>query len=115
MDNPQHNIQFKDFEKVDFRAGTIIKAEEFPEARLPAYKLWVDLGPLGIKKSSAQITGNYELKELPGKQVVCIINLGSKQIGPFVSEILVSGFADEKGEVVLTTSDKTVPNGAKLY
>lgn len=108
-------IQWSDFEKVEMRVGTITRAEIFPEAHKPAYKLWVDLGVLGIKKSSAQITVNYIPDELVGKQVICICNFGTKQIGPLLSEVLVTGFPDENDNVVLATSDKKIPNGAKLF
>lgn len=115
MDKIKSEISWPDFEKVDLRAGTIIKVEDFPEARKPAYKVWVDFGPLGVKKSSAQITKHYSLDELVGKQVVCIVNFGEKQIGPFISQFLLSGFADESGDVILTAVDKKVPNGAQLF
>lgn len=108
-------IQWNDFEKVELRAGTIIQVEEFPEARKPAYKVWVDLGELGVKKSSAQITTQYQMNELQGKQVVCVVNFEKKQIGSFMSEVLVTGFPDENNDVILTTIDKKVPNGAKLF
>lgn len=108
-------IQWDDFAKVDLRIGTIIEARTFPEARKPAYQLWVDLGPLGIKKSSAQITRNYLPEDLPGKQVLCVCNFPPRQIGPFLSEILVTGFADEAGGIVLAGSDQAVPNGQKLH
>ncbi|KQN37929.1 tRNA-binding protein [Pedobacter sp. Leaf41] len=107
-------ITWDDFEKVDLRVGTVLEALEFPEARRPAYKLRVDFGELGIKTSSAQITKHYTLDELLGKQIVGVINFPKKQIGKFMSEFLVTGFADENGDIVLTAVDKKVPNGSKL-
>ena len=108
-------IEWSDFERVQIMVGTIVKAEEFPEARKPAYKLWVDLGALGVKQSSAQITEAYALTTLVGKQVVCVTNFPPKQIGPVMSEVLVTGFPSETGHVILATPDKTVPNGARLF
>ncbi|WP_293784240.1 tRNA-binding protein [uncultured Pedobacter sp.] len=107
-------ITWGDFEKVELRVGTILEAFEFPEARRPAYKLKVDFGEFGIKMSSAQITKHYTLEELPGKQIVGVINFPKKQIGKFMSEFLVTGFADENGDIVLTTVERKVPNGSKL-
>ncbi len=107
-------IQWKDFEKVELCVGTIIKVEDFPEARKPAYKLTIDFGSFGIKKSSAQITTLYKKEELFGKQIVGVINFPLKQIGPFVSECLMTGFADENGNIVLTEPERKVPNGAKM-
>jgi len=108
-------ISWKDFEKVQISVGTITKVEPFPQARNPSYILHVDLGELGLKKSSAQITVHYSMEELIGKQVVCVTNFPSKQIGPIMSEVLVTGFPDEDGNVVLCTPDKAVKNGVKLY
>ncbi|MBM3548646.1 MAG: tRNA-binding protein [Alphaproteobacteria bacterium] len=109
-------IQFADFDKVDIRVGTIVEAEPFPEARRPAYKLRVDFGPeIGLKRSSAQITGYYKPEELIGRQVAGVVNFPPKQIGPVKSEVLVLGFPDENGEVVLVAVTHKVPNGGKLF
>ena len=107
-------ITWNDFEKVELRVGTILEAYEFPEARKPAYKLQVDFGEFGIKTSSAQITKHYTLSELQGRQIVGVVNFPKKQIGKFMSEFLVTGFADENGDIVLTAVDKKIPNGSKL-
>lgn len=109
-------IDFDDFLKVDIRVGTITQAEPYPEARRPAYKIWVDFGDgIGLKKTSAQITAHYTLDELPGRQVAAVVNFPPKQIGKFMSEILVLGFPDEAGEVVLIGPGHQVPNGGRLY
>ena len=109
-------ISFDDFLKVDVRVGQITKAEPFPEARKPANKLWVDFGPeIGEKKSSAQITAHYTPEELAGKRVLAVVNFPPRQIGKFMSEILVLGVPDADGEVVLLTPDKDVPLGGRMY
>ena len=109
-------ISFADFEKVDIRVGTIVGVEPFPEARRPAFKLRVDFGPeIGVKKSSAQVAANYAPDQLLGRQVAAVVNFPPKQIGPFMSEVLMLGFPDEKGAVVMVGIDRAVPNGGKLY
>ena len=116
MADAQAEISFADFKKVDIRVGTIVKTEPFPEAHRPAFKLWVDFGSdVGVKKASAQITKHYELEELPGRQVAAVINFPPKQIGTFMSEVLVLGFPDGEGEVVMISPDSTVPDGGRLY
>ena len=104
------------FKLLDFRAGTIVRVEEFPEAKKPAFKVWVDLGAeMGVKKSSAQIQGNYTVEKLMHMQVICVVNLPSKQIGPFQSQILITGFKDDENEIVLAAPLTKVPNGARLH
>jgi len=108
-------IRFVDFEKVDIRVGIVTRAEAFPEARRPAYKLEIDFGPeLGVKRSSAQITRHYAPAELLGRRVVAVVNFPPKRIGPVVSEVLVLGAYDEAGEVVLLAPDRAVAPGSKI-
>jgi|TARA_B100000315_G_scaffold32694_1_gene27497 tRNA-binding protein len=109
-------IDFNDFLKVDVRVGTVIRVEQFPDARKPALKLWIDFGPkIGERKTSAQITRNYEAEALVDRQVAAVVNFPSRQIGKFMSEVLVLGFPDEAGEVTLIGPDKAVPNGGRLF
>jgi tRNA-binding protein len=109
-------IAYDDFTRVDIRVGTIIDAQRFPEARRPAIKLWVDFGAaIGVKKSSAQLTTHYSPEALKGRQVAAVVNFPPRQIGPFISEVLVLGFPDPEGAVVLIAPDLAVPNGGKLF
>ncbi|RYE20311.1 MAG: tRNA-binding protein [Sphingobacteriales bacterium] len=107
-------ISWQDFEKVELRVGTILDAVDYPEARKPAYKIKVDFGEFGIKWSSAQITKHYTKDELAGRQIIGVINFPKKQIGKFMSEFLVTGFADENGDIVLAAVERPVRNGSKL-
>lgn len=107
-------ISWNDFEKIDIRSGTIIEANDFPKARKPAYQLTIDFGPLGIKRSSAQITHHYSKEDLLSKQVVAVVNFPVKQIAGFFSECLVLGIYDEHNDVVLLKPDKPVANGQKI-
>lgn len=108
-------ISWSDFEAVELRVGTVIAVEAFPEARRPAYKVTVDFGPeLGIRRTSAQVTALYTPEELLGRQVVCVVNFPPKQIGPMMSEFLLTGFYRKDGAVVLAVPERDVPNGAKL-
>jgi tRNA-binding protein len=109
-------ITFDDFLKVDIRVGTIVEASPFPEARKPAYRLVIDFGPaIGLKKSSAQITANYRLDQLVGRQVAAVVNFPPRQIGPMQSEVLTLGFPDEAGQVMLISPDRRVPDGGRMY
>ena len=113
---PAEEIAFDDFLKVDIRVGTIISADDFPEARNPSYRLVIDFGPaIGRKKSCAQIVANYERADLVGRQVAAVVNFPPRQIGPAMSEVLTLGFADDAGEVVLFSPDRHVPAGARLF
>ena len=108
-------ISWSDFEKIELRVGTIVDVLEFPEARRPAYKVFANFGPeIGIKKSSAQVTDLYSRKELIGKQIVGVVNFPAKQIGPFRSEFLLTGFVQRDGAVVLAVPERPVANGLKL-
>ena len=108
-------INWNDFERVDLRAGTIVRVEDFPEARKPAYRIWVDFGAeLGVKKTSAQVTSLYSKEELIGKQIIGVVNFPPKQIGKFISEFLLTGFPDEHGNVVIAQTERNVKNGSRL-
>ncbi|WP_372885456.1 tRNA-binding protein [Shimia sp.] len=110
------DLTFDDFLKVDIRAGTVTRAEPYPEARRPAIKLWVDFGgELGVRKSSAQITAHYDPEALIGRQVLAVVNFPPRQIGRFMSEILVLGLPDETGEIVLIGPDSKVPDGGRMH
>ncbi|RZJ42762.1 MAG: tRNA-binding protein [Brevundimonas sp.] len=109
-------IGFDDFMKVDIRVGQVVKAEPFPEARKPAYRLTIDFGPdIGVKKSSAQITVHYTLDELQGRKVAAVVNFPPRQIGPVMSEVLTLGFPDAEGNVVLVGVDRDTPLGGRLF
>jgi tRNA-binding protein len=109
-------ISFEDFAKVDVRVGTVVEAQAFPRARRPAIKLWVDFGSeLGVRKTSAQLTVHYTPEKLVGRQVAAVVNFPAKQIGKFMSEILVLGFPDSDGAVVLLNVDENVPDGGRLF
>jgi len=108
-------ITWDDFERVELRAGTVIRVEDFPEARSPAYKIWADFGEeLGVLKSSAQVTDLYTKDNLENRQIIGVVNFPPKQIGPFMSEFLVTGFPTENGSVVLAEPERSVPDGSEL-
>ncbi|WP_298973850.1 tRNA-binding protein [uncultured Roseobacter sp.] len=110
------NISFDEFLKVDVRCGTVLRAEPFPEARKPAIKMWIDFGDeIGERKSSAQVTAHYTPEALVGKQVLAVVNFPPRQIGPFMSEVLVLGLPDDTGEIVLITPDIEVPGGGRMH
>ena len=114
MGNSQ--ITYDDFARVDIRVGTIVRAESYPEARNPAFKIWIDLGPeIGEKKTSAQVTKHYTPETLMGMQAACVVNFPPRQIGKFMSEVLLLGFPDDADEVVMIGPGQKVPNGGKLY
>ncbi len=116
MVDSHESIGFDAFLKLDIRVGTVVKAEPYPEARRPAYKVWVDFGAeLGVKKTSAQATAHYTVEDLIGRQVAAVVNFPPKQIGKFMSEILILGFPDGTGEVILVVPDQWVPDGSRLY
>ena len=116
MGGARATIGFDDFLKLDIRIGTVVKAEPYPEARRPAYKVWVDFGAeLGVRKASAQVTTHYTIEDLIGRQVAAVVNFPPKQIGKFMSEILVLGVPDADGEVVLLGPERRVPDGGRMY
>jgi len=116
MPDTPAQIGFDDFLNIDIRVGTVVRAEPFPEARRPAYKLWIDFGAeIGTKKSSAQLTAHYQIADLLGRQVAAVVNFPPRQIGPFMSEVLILGFPDAHGEVVVIGPERQVPNGGRLF
>ncbi len=115
-DDISDTITFDDFLKVDIRAGRVVDAKDFPEARKPAYKLWIDFGPqIGVRKTSAQITELYALEDLKDRMVMAVVNFPPRQIGPFMSEVLTLGVADSEGQVVLLAPDHDAPIGARMH
>ncbi len=114
MNAPTNAATWADFERIGMRAGTIRRVEAFPEARKPAYKLWIDFGPFGIKQSSAQVTDLYRPEDLVGRQVICATGLGPKRVAGFKSEVLVTGFARGDGAIVLAAAERAVADGSPL-
>ena len=111
-----NTIGYDDFARLDIRVGTVVRSEDFPEARTPAFKMWIDFGPdIGEKKTSAQITKHYSHEQLAGRQVAAVVNFPPRQIGKFMSEVLVLGFPDADDNVVMIGPDHKVPNGGTLY
>lgn len=108
------NLSWEEFVRVELRVGTVVRVEDFPEAQKPAYKIWVDLGPVGLKQSSAQLTNLYSKEDLIGRQVICVANFAPKRIAGFKSEVLVTGFVFDNGDVVLAQPERDVPNGTLL-
>ena len=109
-------ISYEDFQNVDIRVGTVLRAESFPEARTPAIKMWIDFGDeIGERKTSAQVTANYAPSDLIGKQVMAVVNFPARQIGPFMSEVLVLGAMDDSGGIVLISPDYKLPNGGRMH
>lgn len=116
MDETDKLIGFDDFLRVDIRAGTVVDVQPFPEARKPAFKLWIDFGrEVGVKKSSAQITAHYTPEGLNGQQVMAVVNFPPRQIGPFMSEVLTLGVKDSEGDIVLLNPGQSVPNGSRMF
>ncbi|MGY3054451.1 tRNA-binding protein [Pedobacter sp. UYEF25] len=107
-------IKWADFEAIEVRVGTVLAVDDFPEAKKSAFKVTVDFGALGIKRSSAQITKHYTKESLLGKQILCVVNFPPKQVGKFMSEFLITGFEDEHGKIILATVDRKVPNGNRM-
>jgi tRNA-binding protein len=114
MNHPTDAATWADFERIGLRAGTILKVESFPEARKPAYKLWIDFGPFGTKQSSAQLTDLYQPHDLVGRQVICATGLGPKRIAGFRSDVLVTGFARADGAIVLAATERAIADGSPL-